>query len=47
MVLAHPVRDEVEENLLLHAAGLPEDEAQELLDDYSTLLKLANPEIVS
>jgi hypothetical protein len=45
-VLADVVRDEVEDNLLSHASGLPEGEAQQLLDDYTNLLKLANPETV-
>jgi predicted nucleic acid-binding protein len=47
LVLADIVRDEVEENLLLHAAGLEEQEAQQLLDDYVNLLKLASPDSVS
>jgi len=47
LVLADIVRDEVEENLLLHAAGLQGQEAQQLLDDYVNLLKLASPESVS
>ena len=47
LVLADIVRDEVEENLLLHAAGLQGQEAQELLDVYVSLLKLASPEGVS
>jgi hypothetical protein len=44
-VLADAVRDEVEENLLLHAE-LDQNQAQELLDDYTGLLRLANPETV-
>ena len=46
LVLADAVRDEVEENLLLHASGLGERDAQELLEDYDNLLKLARPESV-
>ena len=46
LVLADVVRDEVEDNLLLHAVGLQEEDAQQLLDDYTNLLKLANPETV-
>ena len=46
LVLAEAVREEVEENLLLHAAGLETAEARELLDDYTGLIKLARPEIV-
>ena len=44
LVLADVVRDEVEDNLLLHATELDQQNAQELLDDYTNLLKLANPE---
>jgi hypothetical protein len=46
LVLAEAVRDEVDGNLLLHAAGLGVDESQQLLDDYTTLIKLARPELV-
>jgi len=46
MVLAEAVRREVEENLLLHAAELQSEEADTLLDDYTTLIRLARPEIV-
>lgn len=46
LVLAHAVKDEVEENLLLHASGLDQKDAQELLDDYANLLKLAKPDFV-
>jgi hypothetical protein len=46
MVLAEAVRQEVEENLLLHAAELQSEEAETLLDDYTTLIRLARPEIV-
>lgn len=46
LVLAEAVRDEVEENLLLHAAGLGIDESQQLLDDYTNLIKLARPELI-
>ena len=46
LVLADAVKDEVEENLLLHAAGLNEKDAQQILDDYTNLLRLANPETV-
>ncbi len=47
LVLAEAVRDEVEENLLLHAERLPSVDADRLIEDYHRLLKLANPEIVS
>lgn len=46
LVLAEAVREEVEANLLLHAAGLGAAEAQQLLDDYTMLINLARPEIV-
>lgn len=46
LVLAESVREEVEANLLLHAAELGAAEAQQLLDDYTILIKLARPEIV-
>lgn len=41
LVLAQVVRDEVEENLLLHAEGLPA-----LDEDYRKLIRLTDPEIV-
>ena len=47
LVLAEAVREEVEENLLIHAAGLDPASAERLLDDYTGLLKLTRPEIVS
>ena len=46
LVLAEIVRDEVEENLLLHAQRLPEIRADRLIEDYRRLIKLTNPEIV-
>ncbi len=46
LVLAEAVRGEVEKNLLLHAGGLDDDEAQQTLDDYIKLIRLARPEIV-
>ena len=46
MVLAEVVRDEVEENLLLHAERLPSLDAGQIIEDYHRLLKLARPEIV-
>lgn len=46
LVLAEAVRDEVEKNLLLHAAGLEAKESDQLLVDYETLIKLARPEIL-
>jgi hypothetical protein len=47
LVLAEVVRDEVEENLLLHAEHLPPLEADELIEHYHRLVKLTNPEMVS
>jgi hypothetical protein len=47
LVLAEAVKQEVEENLLLHAAKLDAIEAQKLLDEYTGLIKLARPEIVA
>jgi hypothetical protein len=46
LVLASVVRDEVEANLLLHATGLEAAESEALLNDYTTLLSLAGPEII-
>lgn len=47
LVLAEVVRDEVEENLLLHTARLPSLEAEELIEHYRRLVKLINPEMIS
>jgi hypothetical protein len=46
LVLAAIVQDEVENNLLYHAAALPPPEAEHVLADYSRLLTLARPERV-
>jgi len=46
MVLAEVVRDEIEENLLLHAQRLPALDADQLIEDYRRLIKLTNPELV-
>jgi len=46
LVLAEVVRDEVEENLLLHAERLPTLDARQLIADYRRLIKLASPELV-
>ena len=46
MVLAEVVRDEIEENLLLHAQRLPALDADQLIEDYRRLIKLTNPEFV-
>jgi len=45
LVLAKVVRDEVEENLLLHAGRLPSLDADELIEDYRRLFKLTNPSL--
>jgi len=46
LVLAEVVRDEVEENLLLHAERLALLYADQLIEDYRRLIKLTNPELV-
>lgn len=46
LVLAAIVQDEVENNLLAHAAALPPHDAEQVLADYSRLLILTRPEIV-
>lgn len=46
MVLAEYVREEVEENLLSRGAELSPADADEVIDNYSKLLKLARPEII-
>ena len=46
LVLAEVVRDEVEENLLLHAERLPALDADQLIEDYRRLIKLTSPELV-
>ena len=40
------MREEVEENLLSRAAELSPAVADQVIDDYSKLLKLARPEII-
>ena len=46
LVLAEVVRDEVEENLLLHAERLPALDADQLIEDYRRLIKLTIPELI-
>jgi hypothetical protein len=46
LVLAEVVRDEVEENLLLHAQRLATLDADELTADYRRLIELTDPEVV-
>jgi len=46
LVLAEAVREEVEENLLRHAATLSPAKADEVLESYRRLIELARPELV-
>jgi hypothetical protein len=46
LVLAEFVRDEVEENLLLHAQRLPPRESDKLIEHYHRLITLIHPEVV-
>ena len=46
LVLAQVVRDEVEDNLLLHAERLPALDADRLIEDYRRLIGLTTPELV-
>ena len=46
LVLAEAVRDEVEENLLVHAGGLPSEQADLMIEDYRRLIQLTKPEMV-
>jgi predicted nucleic acid-binding protein len=46
LVLAEVVRDEVEENLLLHAQRLPSLGADQLIEDYRHLIRLTNPQLI-
>lgn len=47
LVLAEVVREEVEENLVLHAERLPPVDANQLIEDYRWLIKLTNPELIA
>ena len=47
LVLAEVVRDEVDENLLVHAERLASLEAEEIIEQYRRLTKLTDPEMVS
>lgn len=47
LVLAEAVRDEVEENLLLHAGRLSPSGADELIENYRRLINLTRPELIS
>lgn len=46
LVLAEAVRDEVEENLLIHAQGRPALAADRLIENYRRLIELTGPEII-
>lgn len=46
LVLAEVVREEVEENLLLHAGRLRPADADQLIEDYRRLITLSGPETV-
>jgi predicted nucleic acid-binding protein len=46
LVLAEVVRDEVEENLLLHAERLSSLDADHVIEDYRRLIRLTNPEVI-
>lgn len=45
LVLAEVVRNEVEENLLLHVGRMPPDAADKLIEQYRRLVVLARPEM--
>jgi predicted nucleic acid-binding protein len=47
LVLAEIVRDEVEENLSLHARSLSIVKSDRLIDEFHRLIDLADPELVS
>jgi hypothetical protein len=40
------VREEVEENLLLHSERMSSFDADQLIEDYRRLIKLTNPQLV-
>jgi predicted nucleic acid-binding protein len=46
LVLAEVVRDEVQENLLIHAGRLPLLDGDKVIDDYRRLLELTAPELI-
>jgi predicted nucleic acid-binding protein len=47
LALAEAVREEVEENLLLHAVALSPVEADELIENYRRLIELTRPEVIA
>jgi hypothetical protein len=46
LVLAEAVRDEIEENLLIHAHRLAAPAADKLIENYRRVIALKNPEMV-
>lgn len=46
LVLAEVVREEVEENLLLHAERLAPASSDQMLEQYRRLVELSDPEII-
>jgi hypothetical protein len=46
LVLAEVVRSEVEKNLLFHAERLSWADADQLIEEYQSLLRLTHPEVV-
>ena len=47
LVLAEAVREEVEENLLMQAAGRTDLDGEQLIADYTGFVKLSRPELVA
>jgi predicted nucleic acid-binding protein len=47
LVLAEAVREEVEENLLLHASALSPAQADTLIETYRRLIELTRPEVIA
>ena len=46
LVLAEVVRDEAEHNIVRHSLSLRRTAAEQLIEDYSQLLELCDPELV-
>jgi hypothetical protein len=46
LVLAEVVREEVEENIHLHAERLPALDGDDVIEDYRRLIKLTDPEMI-
>lgn len=46
LVLAEAVREEVEENLLIHAERLSSVDADKLIENYRRLIQLTKPELI-